>query len=84
MEERERFYVQRATKRKYRGIAWRERSDSRGSERPHRQDRRGIEHVIGTYGGGDKNLAGESVIEFCVQHHLSVMNTFYDHRESHK
>ena len=48
------------------------------------QDRQGIENVIGAFSVGNKNQAGERVIDFCVQNHLSVMNTFYKDRESHK
>lgn len=50
----------------------------------HRCEREGIENVIGGFSVGEKNPAGESVIEFCVQNDVSVINTFYKHRESHK
>ena len=83
LEERERFYeeLQNVKNRVPHGESVVILGDLNGHIG---QDRRGIEHVIGAYGIGDKNLAGESVIDFCVQNHLSVMNTFYDHRESHK
>ena len=48
------------------------------------QDRRGIENVIGAHSIGDRNAAGDSVVDFCVQNNMSIMNTFYKHRESHK
>ena len=36
------------------------------------------------FGIGDRNREGERVLNFCNQNSLSVMNTFYKHKESHK
>lgn len=83
MKERERFYkgLQKVKNR----VPHKENVVILGDLNDHiRQDRREIEHVIRACGGEDKNLSGKSVIYFCVQNHLSVMNSFCDHRESHK
>ena len=48
------------------------------------QNRQGLESVIGAFSVGGRNSAGEGIIYFCVQNGMSVMNTFYNHRESHK
>ena len=47
-------------------------------------ERVGIERVIGAFSAGTKNAEGERVIDFCVANHLTIMNTFYKHQESHK
>lgn len=46
--------------------------------------RRGVENVIGAFSVGERNRAGDRVIDFCLQNGLAVMNTWYNHRESHK
>jgi hypothetical protein len=46
--------------------------------------RRGVESVIGAFSVGERNRAGERVIDFCLQNGMTVMNTCYKHRESHK
>lgn len=47
-------------------------------------DRRGYENVIGAFGIGDRNRDGERILDFCARNQLSVMNTFFQHRPSHK
>ena len=47
-------------------------------------DREGIEGVIGAFSVGDKNDDGERLIDFCVRNNLTIMNTCFKHRESHK
>ena len=47
-------------------------------------DRQGIRSVIGEFSIGDRNEAGERVIDFCVRNGMAIMNTFFKHRESHK
>ena len=47
-------------------------------------DRNGIESVIGPFNVGDRNPEGELIIDMCLTNSLSIMNTFYMHRESHK
>ena len=47
-------------------------------------DRTGIENVLGAFSIGDRNREGESIIDFCIQNHMSIMNTFYEHQESQK
>jgi len=39
-----------------------------------------------SYEIGDRNQEGQriSLINFCLQSQLAVMNTFYDHKEQHK
>ena len=46
--------------------------------------RTGVENVIGAFGIGPKNREGERIIDFCVMNNLSIMNTFYRHKETHK
>ena len=46
-------------------------------------DRTGIENVLGAFSIGDRNR-GESIIDFCIQSHMSIMNTFYKLQESQK
>ncbi|XP_076038579.1 uncharacterized protein LOC143023832 [Oratosquilla oratoria] len=41
-------------------------------------DRVGYEDVIGVFG------VGERVLDFCTLNNLKIMNTFFQHRESHK
>ena len=48
------------------------------------QDRRGLEHVLRARSIEDKNPAGEHLLDFCVMNHLSIMNSFYKQRVSHK
>ena len=47
-------------------------------------NREGYEGVLGAYGIGDRNDDGRRILDFCLINDLSVMNTFYMHRESHK
>ena len=46
--------------------------------------REGVETVIGAFGVGERNPEGERLLDFAVENGLSIMNTFYKHRESHK
>ena len=39
-------------------------------------DRTGIENVSGAFSIGDRNREGESIIDFCIQNHMTIMNTF--------
>ena len=47
-------------------------------------NRDGIENVIGAHSIGDTNEEGRRVIDFCVRNSLTIMNTCFKHRESHK
>ena len=47
-------------------------------------DRAGIENILGAFSIGDRNREGESIIDFCLQNQMSIMNTFYTHQESQK
>lgn len=47
-------------------------------------NRVGVEEVIGAHSIGGRNEAGEDLIDFCVRNSLSIMNTYFQHRESHK
>ena len=44
----------------------------------------GFERNMGTFGIGEKNLEGENILEFAKIDYLSIMNTYYKHRESQK
>ena len=48
------------------------------------QDRTGIENIIGSFSIGERNREGESIIDFCLQNNMSIMNTFYSHEENKK
>ena len=47
-------------------------------------DRTGIENILGAFSIGDRNREGENIIDFCVENQMSIMNTFYNQRESKK
>ena len=48
------------------------------------QDRTGIESILGAFSIGNRNREGENIIDFCIQNRMSIMNSFYNHRDSHK
>ena len=48
------------------------------------EDRAGIDNILGAFSIGNRNREGENIIDFCVQNQMSIMNTFYKHRESQK
>ncbi|XP_042861103.1 craniofacial development protein 2-like [Penaeus japonicus] len=45
---------------------------------------RGDERVIGKYGYGARNDEGQAMVDFAHRTNMSVINTFYSKRESHK
>ena len=47
------------------------------------KDRRGYEMVHGGHGFGDKNDAGEAILDFAVAYDLIVANTFCRKRDEH-
>ena len=48
------------------------------------QDRTGIQNILGAFSIGDRNREGENIIDFCIQNQMYIMNSFYNHRDSHK
>ena len=46
--------------------------------------RRNLEHIVDAFGVGDRNLEGKMLLDFCLRNSCSVMNTYFQHRESHK
>ena len=46
------------------------------------EDRAGIDNILGAFSIGNRSREGENIIDFCVQNQMSIMNTFYKHRES--
>jgi len=46
--------------------------------------RGGYQSIIGPHGTRNKNVEGDRIINFAVINRLSIMNTFYQHRDSHK
>ena len=47
-------------------------------------DRRGYEQNMGVHGIGERNVEGQRILNFAMVNNLSIMNTYYEHRESHK
>ena len=47
-------------------------------------EREGILSVVGPLSVGNKNAEGMRIIDFCEKNILTIMNTFYLHRLSHK
>ena len=47
-------------------------------------ERRNYELNLGIHSIGGRNEAGEKILEFAAINNLCIMNTFYQHRESHK
>ena len=47
-------------------------------------NRAGYEDIIGEHSIGDRNREGERILDFCVRNRMSIMNTFYEHKPSHK
>lgn len=47
-------------------------------------DREGVRDVVGAHGLGDRNADGSRIIDFCILNGLSIMNTYFKHKESHK
>ena len=48
------------------------------------RERDGYEGVVGAHGIGDRNDDGRRVLDFCLLNDAAIMNTFYQHQESHK
>ena len=46
-------------------------------------DKLGYEKVYGGYGFGDRNEAGERILDFALASDLVVANTMYKKREEH-
>ena len=46
--------------------------------------RTGYEHNLGAHGVGGKNSKGQRVLDFVKINSSAVMNTYYQHPESHK
>ncbi|KAL1446754.1 hypothetical protein WDU94_015598, partial [Cyamophila willieti] len=47
-------------------------------------DRTNCESVIGAHGWGDKNKEGKQLIDLCRRNNLSIGNTWFKKRQSHK
>lgn len=47
-------------------------------------ERTGYEDIIGPHSVGTKNVEGDRILNFAVVNRLSIMNTFFQHRDSHK
>ena len=83
MGEKDEFYAQlqasvNDVKYKDNGIICGDRNDHVATDRRHRED------IIGAFSIGNKNEDGQRIIDFSVRNSLSIMNTFYQHRPSHK
>ena len=44
----------------------------------------GYEQVIGHHGIGQRNNEGDTILHFCNSNGMNIMNTYFQHRESHK
>ena len=47
-------------------------------------ERDGYEDIIGPHSVGNRNPEGDRIISFALVNRLSIMNTFFRHRDSHK
>ena len=47
-------------------------------------NRRGYEHNVGAHLVGGRNAEGQSALDFVKVTNLAAMNTYYQHRESHR
>ncbi|XP_076045844.1 uncharacterized protein LOC143028090 [Oratosquilla oratoria] len=47
-------------------------------------DRTGMQDVMGAFGIGDRNADSVFLTDFCLRNQMSIMNTYYEHQESHK
>ncbi len=43
-----------------------------------------VEHVMGHFGLGDRNVNGELLVDFCAAHRLVIGGTLFPHRDIHK
>ncbi|XP_076063403.1 uncharacterized protein LOC143038269 [Oratosquilla oratoria] len=43
-----------------------------------------MQGVMGAFGIGDRNADGVFLTDFCLRNQMSIMNTYYEHQESHK
>lgn len=43
-----------------------------------------MEEGIGLFGEEERNIEGERLLDFCVRRGLKIMNTYFDHRPSHR
>ena len=48
------------------------------------QGREGYERNIGAHSIGERNVEGQRLLDFVAANNIAVMNTYYQHRESHK
>ena len=48
------------------------------------RDREGIHNVVAAFSVGNRNPDGERLVDFALVNGLSIMNTFYKRRVSHK
>ena len=46
--------------------------------------RESLEGVLGAFSIGNRNAEGSRITDFCIMNGLSIMNTYYKHRDSHK
>jgi exonuclease III len=46
--------------------------------------REGYESCLGHFGIGDRNEEGLMILDFCNRNDLKIMNTYYQHQDSHK
>jgi hypothetical protein len=48
------------------------------------QDNKGLEHVMGRHGLGERNENGQLFVDFCASHDLVVGGTIFPHKDCHK
>jgi len=46
--------------------------------------REGYESCLGHFGVGNRNVEDQQILDFCNRNNLRVMNTYFQHQESHK
>ena len=83
VEEKEEFYERLQEVKE--SVPFRENLIILGDMNAHvGSERLGLESIIGAFSIGQRNREGERLLNFCHLNNLSVMNTFYKHKENHK
>ena len=48
------------------------------------QENKGLEHIMGRHGLGERNENGQLFVDFCARHDLVIGGTIFPHKDCHK